>query len=64
MIRVGMISPASSGTVLVPEERVGQFQARGWRLAESSSTKPTEEPESAPTKKAAPRKRVATKKSE
>lgn len=43
-----MQSPATSGTVLVPEGQVAQFKARGWRLAEASKPKPT--------KKATPKK--------
>ena len=41
MKRVEMQSPASSGTVLVPEGQVAEFKARGWRLTEASKPKPT-----------------------
>lgn len=40
MKRVEMQSPASSGTVLVPEGQVAEFKARGWRLTEASKPKP------------------------
>lgn len=40
MKRVEMQSPASSGTVRVPEVQVAEFKARGWRLTEASKPKP------------------------
>lgn len=52
MKRVEMRSPATSGTVKVPEGQVEQFKARGWRLAEASKPKPT--------KKAAPKKSASS----
>lgn len=38
--RVEMTSPASSGTVLVPEALVGRFKAQGWALTSSDAGKP------------------------
>lgn len=51
MKRVEMQSPASSGTVRVPEVQVAEFKARGWRLTEASKPKPAKK--TAAAKKAA-----------
>ena len=52
MRRVEMQSPASPGTVMVPEGQVADFKARGWRLIEASKPKPKPEKQS-PKRRAA-----------
>ena len=47
-----MQSPASLGTVMVPEGQVADFKARGWRLIEASKPKPKPEKQS-PKRRAA-----------